>query len=256
MQDEAFVLTRVEPPIALVCLNEPRRRNPLSPPLVEALAETLDKLRGDDRARVVVLHGAGAGFCAGADLTRMRTATPMEDRAEYDRILDVNKLLWEYPKPTIAAVHGFAFGAGANLMHWCDLVVADEAAKIGYPEVKAGVPSATVIPTLQRLVGRRRLLELVLLGSPISARDAERFGLINRVAPAGQALLIARELALQLATNDPYAILQTKEIVQTTSEMSYREAMTYAKDYRVIARMRNGFDVKVSQGGSRLQEQR
>ncbi len=248
MQVESSILRSIEPPIAFVCLNEPRRRNPLSPRLVNAFAEALDALRRDDSVGVVVLHGAGAGFCAGADLARMRTATPMEDRTEYDRILDVNKLLWKYPKPTIAAVHGFAFGAGANLMHWCDLVVADEEAKIGYPEVKAGVPSATVISTLQRLVGRRRMLELVLLGSPISATDAERFGLINRVAPTGRALLVARELAMHLAMNDSHALRQTKEIVQTTSEMSYREAMTYAKDYRVIARLRTGFDVKVSQG--------
>lgn len=251
MDNNSSTILEIDPPVAILSLNEPHRRNPLSPPLVEGLIEALEALRSDGSVSVVILTGEGAGFCAGADLRRMRTASPTEDREEYDRILVVNKLLWEYPKPTIAAVHGFALGAGANLMTWCDLVVADEAAKIGYPEVKAGVPSATVIPTLQRLVGRRRMLELTLTGEAISAAEAERFGMISRVVPAGQALAAARELAETIAANDPHALRQTKEIVQATSEMSYRDAMTHAKEVRVIVRMRKGFTVHAEQGGER-----
>jgi len=249
--DTNNVLCAIDGPVALVTLNEPHRRNPMSPAIIEGLIETLQALKSNDLVRVVILNGAGAGFCAGADLSRMRTATPLEDRDEYDRILVLNEMLWDYPKPTIAAVHGFALGAGANLMSWCDLVVADETAKIGYPEVKAGVPSATVIPTLQRLVGRRRMLELTLLGTTIPAPEAERIGLINRVAPAGTALALARELAAEMGKNDPHAMRQTKEIARTTSGMNYREAMTYAKEVRVIVRLRKDFDVRIAQGGER-----
>lgn len=248
--DNSNVLCEIEGPVALVTLNEPHRRNPMSPAIIEGLIETFQSLKTDDRVRVVILTGAGAGFCAGADLSRMRTATPLEDRDEYDRILVLNEILWNYPKPTIAAVHGFALGAGANLMSWCDIVVADETAKMGYPEVKAGVPSATVIPNLQRLVGRRRMLELTLLGTPILAPEAERIGLINRVAPAGGALAMAQELAAEMGKNDPYAMRQTKEIVRNTANMSYREAMTYAKEVRVIVRLRKDFDVRIAQGGA------
>lgn len=255
MPDSPSTLIEIAAPVAIVSLNEPHRRNPLSPDIVQGLIKALTQLRDDERVHVVILTGAGAGFCAGADLSRMRTASAIEDRDEYDQILEVNKLLWDYPKVTIAAVHGFALGAGANLMNWCDLVVADEAAKIGYPEVKAGVPSATVLPTLQRLVGRRKMLELTLLGTPISAAEAERFGIVNRVAPAGQALTLAKELAAEIGKNDPRALRQTKEIASVTSGMSYREAMTFAKEFRVIVRLHKDFNVKVRQGGGPESEQ-
>jgi methylglutaconyl-CoA hydratase len=249
VSDNPSILCEVESGCAVVTLNEPERRNPLSPSIVDGMIHILKELIGREEVRVIILTGAGRGFCAGADLKRMRTATPLEDRQEYDRILEINQLLWDCPKPTIAVVHGFALGAGANLMSWCDLIVADEEARIGYPEVKAGVPSATVVPTLERLVGRRKMLELTLLGTPISAAEAERIGLINRVAPAGEALAVARGLAGVMAENDPHAMRQTKEIVRTTSEMPYRGAMAYAKEFRVIVRLRKGFDVRVSQGG-------
>lgn len=248
MPGEPPALSKVDPPVAVVYLNEPERRNPLSPGLVEGLIGHLEALSDDDDVHAVVLAGTGAGFCAGADLRRMRTATPLEDRREYDRILDLNQLLWEYQKPTIAAVHGFAFGAGANLMTWCDVIVADEEARIGYPEVKAGVPSATVIPTLRRLVGRRQMLELTLLGEPITAARAEQIGMINRVAPAGTALGVATDLARRMAANDPRAMRETKNIARVTEQMSYREAMTFAKDARVIYRLGAGFAVRVPQG--------
>ncbi|MFT5450053.1 MAG: methylglutaconyl-CoA hydratase [Gammaproteobacteria bacterium] len=249
--DSASVLCERDGPVAVVVLNEPNRRNPMSPAIIEGLIEIFEKLNDDDDVRVVTLTGSGRGFCAGADLGRMRTATPLEDRQEYDRILVLNEIMWNYPKPTIAAVHGFALGAGANLMSWCDLIVADKNTKIGYPEVKAGVPSATVIPNLQRLVGRRRMLELTLLGTPILAAEAERIGLINRVVPTGEALAVAKELACEMAKNDPHAMRQTKEIARNTSEMNYREAMIYAKEVRVIVRMREGFDVHVAQGSNK-----
>ncbi len=88
--------------VATVTLNEPEARNPLSPQLVRELTATLERLAIDPEVRVVILTGAGKGFCAGADLRRMRSATPLEDRDEYDEILILNRLIWEYPKPTIA----------------------------------------------------------------------------------------------------------------------------------------------------------
>src|ERR1700733_9600496 len=244
-------LSKIDPPVSTVSLNEPHRRNALSPTLVEALIEALEGLRDDSRIRAVIIDGSGPGFCAGADLRRMRVASPIEDRDEYDRILLLNKLLWEYPKPTVAAVHGFALGAGANLMTWCDFVVADEATRIGYPEVKVGVPSASVVPTLERLVGRRRMLELILLGESVSPAEAQRIGLINRVAPSGSVPQVSMELALQLAEINPDAVRYTKEIVQATADTPYRQAMTYAKEARVIARLRAGFTVTARQGADR-----
>lgn len=248
MPDSPLVLLDRDGPLAVLTLNEPAARNPLSPGLIGELTVHLQQLATDDGVRAVILTGAGRGFCAGADLRRMRSASPLEDRDEYDDILVVNRTLWTYPKPTIAAVHGFAMGAGANLMSWCDLVVADEKARIGYPEVRAGVPSATVVPTLMRMLGRKRMFELLLTGDPVSAAEAKELGLINRVVPEGEVMAGARELAGRITAHQPDAIRLTKEVIKVTTDMSYVQSLEYAKDLRVIARLRKDFDVQIEQG--------
>lgn len=238
-----------ESPIAIVTLNEPGRRNPLSPEIIDGLFGTLSALATDDRYRVVVLTGAGAGFCAGADLRRMRAASPLADRDEYNAILQVNRLIWTYPKPTIAAVHGFALGAGCNLMSWCDLAIVERGTQLGYPEVRAGVPSATVIPTLLRTVGRKKMYEYILTGRPITADEALECGLVNKVVAPGTALDEARDMAKVIAAHHPDALRLTKEIVHATTDMDYEQGIAYAKEVRVIARLRADFDVHVPQGG-------
>lgn len=250
MSDQDFVLAQTREHVTILTLNEPAARNPLSPMLIARLAECLVEARDDDDVRVVILHGAGKGFSAGADLRRMRSAAPMEDREEYNDILVVNRMLWAFPKPTIAAVHGFALGAGANLMSWCDIAVAEQTAKVGYPEVRAGVPSATVIPTLMRTVGRKAMLELILTGSPISADEALRIGLVTRVVPDGGALSAAEELAATIAANNPSAVQLTKEMVRVTTDMAYQQAIEYAKELRIISRLRKDFHVEIAAGGS------
>ena len=254
MPDTRLVLLDRDGAVAWLTLNEPEARNPLSPGLVDQLTDHLRGLADDEDIRVVILTGAGRGFCAGADLRRMRSATPLEDRDEYDSILVLNRTLWEYPKPTIAAVHGFAMGAGANLMSWCDLVVIDENARVGYPEVRAGVPSATVVPTLMRTLGRKRMYELLLTGDPITAAEAHQLGLVNQVAPAGEVIAYARKLAARIEVHNPSAIRLTKEIVKVTTDMPYHQALEYAKDLRVIARLRADFSVEISQGGRSASE--
>ena len=176
MAESVLVTSEVAGHVATVTLNEPDARNPLSPGLVDQLKIALRTHADDAEIKAVILVGAGRGFSAGADLRRMRTATPLEDRDEYDEILELTRLLWRYPKPTIAAVHGFALGAGANLMNWCDIAIADEDARIGFPEVKAGVPSATVIPTLMRTVSRKHMYDLVLSAEPSTVARRTRSG--------------------------------------------------------------------------------
>jgi methylglutaconyl-CoA hydratase len=250
MPVDQLVELGIDSGVATLTLNEPQARNPLSPGLVYLLTSHLRTLADDQEVRAVVLVGAGKGFSAGADLRRMRTAKPLEDRDEYDRILDLNRTLWRYPKPTIAAVHGFAMGAGANLMSWCDIAIADTTALIGYPEVKAGVPSATVIPSLMRAVSRKRMYELVLTGVPMSAHEALEAGLISRVAETGKAYETALEIARLIAGHHPSAVALTKEIIHVTTDMAYDQAIVYAKDLRVIARLREDFTVEVPQGRS------
>jgi methylglutaconyl-CoA hydratase len=249
LSDSPLIQRQDEGSIATLTLSDPARRNPLSPALVSQLTTALRDVAADASVRCVIITGAGRGFCAGADLRRMRLASPLEDRDEYDAILDLNRLLWNFGKPTISAVHGFALGAGANLMSWCDIAIADEDALIGFPEVKAGVPSATVIPSLLRLVGRKKMYELVLTGQPIAPADAAAIGLISRVTPPGTSLQAARSMASVIAGHHPDAIRHTKEIVHATSDMTYEQGIVFAKEVRVISRLRSDFRVEVAAGG-------
>jgi enoyl-CoA hydratase/carnithine racemase len=231
-----LVLVDVADGIGVVTLNEPERRNPMSPALIAELTRALEDLAADDACRTVVLRGAGRGFCAGADMSRMAVTSVAEDREEYDAIVALNHLVWGYVKPTVAAVHGFALGGGCSLMNWCDFAIVEESTRMGFPEVAVGLPSTTVVPTLLRCVGRKATLEFILLGRGISPARAEQTGLIFQRVPEGEAFETAMDLARTLASHDPDAVRQTKEIVRMVSELPYEPSIAYAKDARVLAR--------------------
>lgn len=240
--------------VTTLLLTDEARRNCLSPDLVFGLTEALERAAAAPSVRCVVIAGEGSGFCSGADLTRMRAATPLEDRDEYDDILRLNRLLWGFSKPTIAAVHGFAMGAGANLMSWCDIAIADPQTRIGFPEVQVGVPSATVVPTLLRTVGRKKMYELVLTGSAITAEEAQRIGLVSRLSAPGSAMAEAREMAELISSRSSKALRFTKEIIHAVTDMSYADGILYAREIRVISRLGSDFTVRVDAGTSRAVE--
>lgn len=232
-------LVRIDrtPPLAVVTLDEPERRNPLSPTLVHSLTGVLRAMDTDDEVRAVVITGSGKAFCAGADLRNLRSDAPLDDRRSYDDLLVLNRLLWNYRKPTVAAVNGYAFGAGANLVAWCDLAVAEETAQLGYPEVRAGIASATVIASLLRTVGRKAMYRLLLTGDPVSAIEAQRLGMVNEVVPPGQSLAAALTLAGRIAEHAPHAIAMTKEAVHSLTDMDYDKSLERARDIRVLSRL-------------------
>ena len=239
------VLYEQRGPIAILTLNEPERRNAFSPGMMREIAPLLEGLIDDQSVTVVVFTAAGKVFSGGADLKEMQVATPLEDRAEYDHILRFNRLVWNYPKVTMAAVNGHAIGGGANLVSWCDLAVADEGALFGYPEVRAGIASATVIAGLLRHVKRKDMNELVLTGQLVDAHEAKRMGLINRVVPAGTALDATVEWANKIAGNAPHALGFTKEVLRVAADMEYDKALDYARDIRVISRLHPEFRARI-----------
>lgn len=243
--DERRVLIDREPPLTVLTLHEPDKRNPFSPRLVGELTAALEDIAVDEDIVVAVFTGAGPAFSGGADLREMRRATPLEDRGEYDRILALNRLVWSYPKVTICAVNGPALGLGANLVGWADMAVADERATFGFPEVKAGIASATVIPALLRLIGRKAMNELIYTGRAISAGEACRLGLVNRVVSAGTALEHAKTLAHEVATNAHHGLAFTKEVVRVATDMEYTKALEYARDIRVLSRLHPSFQARI-----------
>lgn len=239
------VLVEQRASIAIVTLHEPEKRNPFSPVLIDELIESLTSLASDDQVISVIFTGSGTAFSSGADLRVIRKASPMEDRQEYDRILAMNRLIWNYPKVTLAAVNGPALGLGANLVGWCDLAIAEERATFGYPEVRAGIPSASVVPTLMRVLGRKAANELLLTGRPINAAEAWRLGMVNRVVPDGESLSAAVALATEVAKNTAHGLAFTKDVVRTTTDMEYNKALDYARDVRVISRLHPAFQGRI-----------
>jgi methylglutaconyl-CoA hydratase len=204
--------------IAILTLNRPQQRNALSRALVAELRDMIDKVRVEERVRVIVLTGAGSAFCSGMDLKE--AASVADDAlaeqatiAVLQQFADLLQTVHMLAKPTIAAVGGDALAGGAGLMAACDLVVASETALIGYPEVKHGLVASIVLHDLTRQVGDRRARELLLTGEPISAEVAMEWGMVNLVTHKEGCLSQAILLAQDLLKSGPQAIATTKRLL-------------------------------------------
>ena len=192
------VLVEHRAPVTIVSLNRPERRNAVDRATAEALADAFRAFDADEDASVAILRGEGGTFCAGADLHAVSAGDPNRTEPDGDGPMGPTRL--RPGKPVIAAVEGHAVAGGLELALWADLRVADESAVFGVFCRRWGVPlidGGTV--RLPRLVGRSHALDMILTGRPVDASEALRMGLANRVAPAGQALDAALELAGQLA---------------------------------------------------------
>ena len=181
-----LVETSLDGHVALCRLNRPDARNALSPELMGELAEAVEGFDSDPRARCVVIAGSDEVFAAGADIRSLRERTFEESlrhpAASFWRRLAACKT------PLVAAVSGFALGGGCELALLCDLIVASETAQFGQPEITLGIiPGGGGTQRLARVLGKQRAMEMVLTGRRIDAREAERFGLVNEVAPDGAA---------------------------------------------------------------------
>ncbi|MGK0617447.1 enoyl-CoA hydratase/isomerase family protein [Meiothermus cerbereus] len=219
------------PGIRLLTLNDPQRRNPLSPALAKDLLAALDAAEQDPAIRAVVLTGAGPAFSAGADLEFLKQVTTAGAEANYAHSRELMRLfhrVYTFPKPTLAAVNGPAVAGGAGLATACDLVVMSEQAQIGYTEVKIGFVAALVGVILVRAVGEKHAKELLLTGKLVSALEAYRMGLVNRVVPAEQVLDEALALAQEVATNAPTSLSLTKELLNALPGMGLEDGFRLA----------------------------
>jgi enoyl-CoA hydratase len=185
---------------ALLTIDRPEARNALSAEVVAGLSLALQRAEADAAVRVVVLTGAGnRAFCAGGDLQGMAEDGPLaahEARRQYGLLLE---RLGAFPKPTVARVNGHALGGGLGLVCACDLAVAVDFAELGTPEVEVGLFPMMVLAWLQRHLGRKRALEMVLTGVRLKAEEALRWGLVNRVVPAAALEATTRALCQTLA---------------------------------------------------------
>jgi enoyl-CoA hydratase/carnithine racemase len=208
--------------IARVTLNRPAQMNAISPELLEDLWSVCEEVEHDARVKVVTLTGAGRAFSAGADLRAVRELSPDPDRwarfmALWHRVFNRIEAL---PQPVIAGVHGLALAGGLELVLVCDLAVADEEARLGDQHANFGlVAGGGGSQRLPRVVGPRRAKELLLLGGWLTAREALAWGLVNRVAPAGQLQAALDEMAQKLASLSSGASRTTKALVNRAGDV-------------------------------------
>jgi enoyl-CoA hydratase len=226
---ESNLLVARDAAVATVTINRPKVLNALNSDTIDELRRTMLELQRDDAVRVLVLTGAGEkAFVAGADINELALQTPTSGREHALNGQHVFDLIENLGKPVIAAINGFALGGGCELAMACTLRIAADTAKLGQPEINLGlIPGYAGTQRLARLVGRGRAMELILTGTPISAEDAHRIGLVNRVVPAAELAASVRALAAQLATSAPIALRYIINTVNKGAEMPFAEACQY-----------------------------
>src|SRR5579871_5386822 len=199
MDGEPLVLRRDTDGIVWLTLNRPAARNALSVSLMGELQAALDAAANDAGARVVVIAGAGPGFCAGHDLRELRANSGRQYyEAVFAQCARLMTSIVRLPKPVIARVHGVATAAGCQLVASCDLAIASDTARFATPGVNIGLFCSTPMVPVARSVGRKRALEMLFTGEMIDAQTALEWGLVNRVVPADALDGAVDELAARL----------------------------------------------------------
>ena len=235
MEDVLLVETRGA--VRLLTLNRPSKLNALNADLVHALTDALQAAQADDGVTVVVLAGAGRAFCAGADTSVPRPLT-VETRprliAHGDNNIALTKLLGRIDKPIIAAVHGYALGAGCGLAFGSDLTIAAESTRFGYPELKAGLTATTVTAQAVHLMGRKVAFELLTLCDNMMPQRAFELGLVNRVVPDDRLMEEAMAMAEKLAGWNKEFLWQTKRTFQRATSLNMEQALELARDVSIM----------------------
>lgn len=224
-------------PVRILTMHRPEKLNALNADLVHALTDALLAIQDDDSVAVVILAGAGRAFCAGADLSAGRQLTAETRRGNIrhgDRNIALTKLLARTDKPIIAAVHGYALGAGCGLAFGSDLVVAAESARFGYPELKRGLAATTVTAHAVHLLGRKVAFEMLTLCENMEPKRALELGMVNRVVADAALLDTAMGLAETLASWNHDALWQTKRAFQRAAMMHPEQALDMARDVAVM----------------------
>ncbi len=223
------LLVERDGPVARVTVNRPGVLNALSAQTLDELHQTMLALGNEEAVRVVVITGAGEkAFVAGADINELAGQSPTGGRDRAIRGQQVFDLVETLGKPTIAAINGFALGGGCELAMSCTLRIAADTARLGQPEINLGlIPGYGGTQRLARLIGAGPALELLLTGQQVSAQEAHRLGLVNRVVPAAELQTEVSALAGLLASKPPIAARYIIEAVQKGLQMSCAEGQRF-----------------------------
>jgi enoyl-CoA hydratase len=239
---EPVLLTEDLGPVRRLTMNRPGSLNALNHELVEAISEALDRAAEDDGVRVLVLRGAGRAFSSGYDLAEDAGAGVLDAPAwheELSRSTEHMLRFLDHPKPIVASVHSYCLAGGTDLMLACDLAVASDDALFGYVDVRFG--SGVVSMFLPWVVGVRAAKELLFTGEDrVTAEEAHRIGLVNRVVPRDRLDEGTLELAEEIARNEPFVIQATKRAVNRVWEVAgFRAAMAANTELDVMIETAN-----------------
>jgi enoyl-CoA hydratase len=220
------IAASVEDRIGIIQLNRPEALNALNDRLLNELAEALKNFLKDDQVRCIIIAGGEMAFCAGADVNEMVSRGPKDILDRFTS--SIFGLLRHCPKPVIAAVSGYCFAGGCELALACDMIVASETAKFGQPEINVGIiPGAGGTQRWTRTAGKARAMEIMLTGSPIDARKALEWGIVNRVVPYEELLNEAKRLAATIAAKPQFAARMAKDAVLKAQDMPLESGLDY-----------------------------
>jgi enoyl-CoA hydratase len=218
--------------IATITVNRPDKLNALNDAVMDELRTAIAEARRRPDVGAILLTGAGRAFVAGADFSELVVQSAIEGKARAQRGQRVFRRFETSPKPTLAAVNGFALGGGCELAMACHMRIASDTAKFGQPEVKLGiVPGYGGSQRLPRLVGKGRALQLLLTGEMIDAAEALRIGLVNRVVPATELITVARALLTTILAQGPLAVAHCIEAVDRGFDMGLDDAIALEASY-------------------------
>jgi len=217
--------------IGILTINRPKALNALNWDTLKDLGSFVEKDLPNQELRVLIITGAGdKAFVAGADIAQMSEMSSAEFREYVDYAHKIYDLIENSPYPSIAAINGYALGGGCELALACDIRIASEKAKLGFPEVKLGIfPGWGGSQRVTRIMGNGKAKELIYTGEMVSAEEALRLGLVERVVPHEAIMKEAMELAGSIAARAPLAISAAKQAINTGSEMKLKEALNLEK---------------------------
>jgi len=227
---EPNLILHEEEGLLTITMNRPEKRNSLSSAM---MADLIAALRGAGQRRdlrAVILAGAGPAFSAGHDLSELIGRDIGFYRHVFDLCAELMHTAQQIPQPVIARVHGIATAAGCQLAATCDLTVAAESAKFATPGVRIGLFCSTPMVALTRAIGRKRAMEMLLTGTPIDARTAAEWGLVNRVVPDADLIAETRRLAMQIVEASSLTVAIGKQAFYSQIDLDQRKAYDYTKE--------------------------
>jgi methylglutaconyl-CoA hydratase len=234
------VLYAVDGAIARITLNRPEKRNALNDALISGLKRALREADETDTVRAIIITGAGADFCSGADLSALQKISESsitENLEDASSLMELFAQIRKVRVPVVAAVRGRALAGGCGLATACDLVLASASARFGYPEVKIGFVPAMVMAILRRNVSEKRAFELITRGGEISAGEAERLGLINHVFEDNAFETEVETFVRAYEKVSRSAVMLSKRLLYHMDSMTFDAALEAGVEINAIARM-------------------